>query len=336
MAKLRDLYLAADDGLYKARINGGVATAEKVGLGGTGRVRSVMIDAKAPERVYAATNEQGVFRSDDAGRNWATKNKNIVYLEGWSLAQEPDSGVIYHGTGPVSIYRSEDQGETWEDLKALKAMSEMVDWTFPMAPFVPHARHISISPNSPSTILSAVEEGWIIRSDDAGRTWRNLKDGAEFDAHTIVALPGGSDVLMSSGKGVFRSDDDGAHFQPANDGITRKYMAHVAYHLDRPDRLFTAGAEGYPGLWRKRPEGAMSQFYRSLDAGRSWQRLTEGVPDHLHGAARAVSVAPDDPDTVFVGLTDGTVWLSENGGDSFEQVAQGATAILGMAPAPIA
>lgn len=330
----RVLHIAAEDGAYRARLNGGTATAERTGLAGMGRVRSIEADARDPSRVYAATNEGGFWRSDDGGGTWRAINRHIVYLEAWSLAQDRSSGVLYGGTGPASIYRSDDQGESWEDLRGFKTMPEMADWTFPMAPFVPHVKHLSVSPNDPAIIMGAIEEGWLVRTTDGGRSWRNLKNGTEFDAHTVLCLADTRQVVMTSGKGVMRSDDGGETFAIANDGISRKYLAHVAYHPDRAERLFTAGAEGYPGLWRKRPEGALSEFYRSLDAGRSWARLTGGVPDTLHAAARATAVAPDDPDTMFVGLTDGTIWGTTDGGDHFSKVAEGAAAIFDLAVLP--
>jgi hypothetical protein len=292
-----------------------------------------VIDGASPNRIYAATMEGGFWRSDDEGDNWRPINKNIVYLEAWSLAQDAQ-GLLYAGTGPASVYRSEDGGENWEDLRSLKTMHEMIDWTFPMPPYVPHVKHLSISPNDPKIILGAVEEGWIIQSRDAGKTWRNLKNGTEFDAHTVVAFPDSERIVMTSGQGAMLSEDGGESFSVCNEGINRRYLAHVCYHPERPDRLFTAGAEGYPGLWRKRPEGALSEFYRSENGGRSWERLTNGVPDAIHAAARATAMAPDDADTVFVGLGDGAVWASSNGGESFAQVVEGASAIYHIAATP--
>jgi hypothetical protein len=86
--------------------------------------------------------------------------------------------------------------------------------------------------------------------------------------------------------------------------------------------LFTAGASVPPPFWR-RPEGAASGFYRSETQGRAWERLSGGLPGHIHPAPRATAGDPEDPNTFLVGLTDGSVWLSEDSGDSFRPIIEG-------------
>ena len=38
-------------------------------------------------------------------------------------------------------------------------------------------------------IFGAVEEGWLVRSTDGGESWVNIKQGTEFDSHTVTILP---------------------------------------------------------------------------------------------------------------------------------------------------
>jgi photosystem II stability/assembly factor-like uncharacterized protein len=89
-------------------------------------------------------------------------------------------------------------------------------------------------------------------------------------------------------------------------------MAHLVVHPEQPRVVFTAAAAVPPPGW-SRPQGAESAFYRSDDQGVTWQRLVEGVPDQLAAAPRSVVGDPLDPKTVYVGMTDGTVWRTANG-----------------------
>ena len=87
----------------------------------------------------------------------------------------------------------------------------------------------------------------------------------------------------------------------------------------------------HPPGWR-RPEGANAGFFRSEDQGKSWDRLSGGIP-YFKAAPRAVAGDPDDPNAFFVGMTDGTVWMTEDGGESFTQIISGLGQVLSLRPA---
>jgi photosystem II stability/assembly factor-like uncharacterized protein len=86
--------------------------------------------------------------------------------------------------------------------------------------------------------------------------------------------------------------------------------------------VFTAASAVPPPGWR-RPEGADAGFYRSEDQGLTWRRLAGGLPDHLTAAPRSTAGDPESPDVFIVGMTDGTVWMTEDAGESFRQALSG-------------
>jgi photosystem II stability/assembly factor-like uncharacterized protein len=179
-------------------------------------------------------------------------------------------------------------------------------------------------------ILGAVEEGWVIRSQDGGKTWQNIKEGVEFDAHSVAVMPDNPTVVIAtSGKGVYRSVNGGESFVNSSDGLDCRYMAQLVVHPARPQVLFTAAAAVPPPFWR-RPEGAASAFYRSENQGDSWERLSGGLPSHFKAAPRTVAGDPEQPSSFFVGMTDGTVWLTKDDGDSFHQILGGLPEVTSM------
>jgi hypothetical protein len=64
-------------------------------------------------------------------------------------------------------------------------------------------------------------------------------------------------------------------------------------------------------------------LYRSDDRGQSWHPLTNGVPGPLRGAPVATVIDPADPERVFWGTQDGTIWMTENGGDTIIKAVEG-------------
>lgn len=330
MSDKTDLYIATANGVLGVRGN----EARKLGLEGKGRVRWLLVDRAEPDRLYAATDGDGVWRSDDGGRSWSEKNTGLVNKQAFCLAQHPASGDLYVGTEPAAVFRSSDGGETWAELDSLRRMPERVDWTFPVPPYIPHVKCLGLCAADPDLIFGAVEEGWLIRSADGGASWDNIQDGIEFDSHTVTVLPDDPDVVVStSGKGAYRSTDGGRTFARSDDGIAYRYLTHVAVHPDRPRTLFTAGTEVPPPRW-SRAGGPGAEFYRSDDAGATWRRLNGGLPERIAAAPRAVAVHPDDADTVFIGLDDGEIWMSADGGAGFQRLVEGLPPVLGICPAP--
>ncbi len=336
MVTSTSLFIATGDGVFRAVYGGSGSEPQSLGLAGKGNVRWILADRSDPDRVWAATERDGVWRTDDGGRSWAEKNDGLVYKHALTLAQHPATGHLYVGTEPACIFKSTDGGETWMELESLRRLPTRKDWTFPGPPYVAHVRGIGLCASDPNIIFGAVEEGWLVRSTDGGESWVNIKEGTEFDSHTVTILPDDPNVIISaSGKGLFRSINGGESFADANAGITHPYLINVAVHPSRPRVLFTAGAEVSPPHWR-RPEGAGAGFYRSDDGGDSWNRLTGGLPERIGPAPRSVALDPHAPDSVFIGLNDGEVWASLDGGEEFTRIAVDLPAVLGIAPVGVA
>ncbi len=317
----RILYIGTADGLYQAKSEGNGYSASLLGLQGKGALRSpVVIDRIDPRQLYAGTSRAGVFRSENGGQIWREINEGIIYKEAWSLVQHPRTGELYVGTGPSSVFKSIDGGDTWIDCEQLRTLPETKDWTFPQPPHVSHVKGLATCSDDPMFVFGAVEEGWLIRSKDGGKSWQNIKEGVEFDSHSVTIMPDSPSVVVAtSGKGVYRSLNGGDSFVNSSEGLNCRYMAQLIVHPARPKVLFTAAAAVPPPFWR-RPEGAASAFYRSESQGASWERLSGGLPEHFKAAPRTIAGDPEDPNVVLVGMTDGTVWMSQDGGESFREI----------------
>jgi photosystem II stability/assembly factor-like uncharacterized protein len=326
------LYLGTASGVFRASDNGkgGLFDIERVGCEGKD-VTGVALDPRDPRRLYVASRNDGMWRTTDGGATWQEINKGILYKEIWSLAQHPVTGELFAGTSPPSIFKSRDGGDTWTDCPTIRRLEDSLHWTFPPPPHIAHIKDIALREDDPSLIFAAIEEGWVIRSTDAGSSWETLKQGVSFDSHSVTLMPDNPSVLLAtSGEGVFRSENGGDKFVRSDKGITgggfggRGYMGTAAVHKARPNVVFTGAADAPPPFWYTRKEGAKGAFYRSDDAGNTWSRLEgPGVPEALRGAPRTTVLDPEDPDRLFYGMTDGSVWMSEDAGKSFRLIVEG-------------
>jgi hypothetical protein len=87
-----------------------------------------------------------------------------------------------------------------------------------------------------------------------------------------------------------------------------------------------------PGGWR-RPEGGDAAFCRSDDAGESWVTLTGGLPQPLAPIPRALAVDPTNPSGYVTGLTDGSIWATDDDGATFQPILTGLPAVMSLTAA---
>jgi photosystem II stability/assembly factor-like uncharacterized protein len=321
MTDNRTLYVGTDHALYRARPDGeGRWRAEGLALAGLGGVRGLVIDPDEPRRWWACTAGHGVLATTDQGITWRERNEGLADTEGWWLARHPATGELWYGAGAASLFRSADSGATWAGCEAAGAERRERDaqGQHPRA----HVSHITVGADG--LVLVAIDEGWLLRSDDGGATWASVREGIDRDCHATSLVPGEPDtVIVTTGTGVYRSEDRGRSFAHSDDGLRHRSVTQVVLHPDRPEVLFTAAAEVDPERSAARPEGANGGFYRSDDGGRTWWRLTGGLRGELRAAPTCVAGDSGNPDSFFVGTTDGSVWLTEDGGDSFEIAVEG-------------
>ena len=86
----------------------------------------VAVDLHSPAQMYCGTARAGLFRSRDSGRNWEPVGPGIdhpmVTAVDVAHADQADGfGIVYAGTEPSAVFRSDNGGDSWVDLAGLRA-----------------------------------------------------------------------------------------------------------------------------------------------------------------------------------------------------------------------
>lgn len=318
----RVVYISTLDGLYRARPDGTSYTVDCIGFKGKGPFRApVLVDCDDSRVLYAGTTKSGMHRSRDGGNTWQEIDEGIVYKEIWAIAQHPKTGTLYAGTGPADVFMSADRGDTWSECETFGRLPTTKGWHGPQPPHVSRLRCVGLYRDDPQRIYGTIEEGWAVRSFDGGKTWEQLDDGIGHDGHHIALMPDNPRVLVAGcGEGVFRSEDGGSHWTETREGMgeRRRYApAPLVQHPARPNVIVTALSAGpFP-----RAEGGQAAFIRSQDQGRTWELSRQGLPEEPYAAVpRGLAGDPQDPNTYLCGMTDGTLWESTDGGESFRRI----------------
>ncbi|MBI3326891.1 MAG: hypothetical protein HYZ81_09335 [Nitrospinae bacterium] len=124
----------------------------------------------------------------------------------------------------------------------------------------------------------------------------------------------GTRLFASTGRGFYRSDDDGHRWEHLMTGIDRRYTVPLVASRQRPERLYTAAAAAPPPGWR---QGANAALYRSNDGGQHWKRLEEGLPPQFDAMVR--QIAADDTETVYI-AAGRELFISQDEGDSWRRL----------------
>jgi hypothetical protein len=304
-------------------------------------------------RVLVGTKKGAfVLRSDGARKDWEVSGPffggwEIYHLNGSPVA--PDRLWASQSTGwfGQQIQRSEDGGATWEPV-GHEFVYEGEAGTHQWYDGTPHpwefARvwHIEPALDDPDHVYAGVEDAAIFESRDGGGSWHELPGlrghdtgpqwqpgGGGMCLHTIVLDPRRNDRMFVaiSAAGVFRSDDAGQTWRPANHGLSSEMMPdpdadighcvhRIALHPDRPDTLFMQKH------W---------DVMRSDDAGDNWREVSGDLPTDF---GFAIDVHAHEPETVYVVPIksdsehfppDGQlrVYRSRTGGDEWEPLTNG-------------
>ena len=124
-----------------------------------------------------------------------------------------------------------------------------------------------------------------------------------------------------TGVGLYRSSDCGDHWERLTGEEFR--LAYPDHMMLSPDEkiLFMSGAKFHPGFWMG-THVADTTIMRSRDHGRSWDTEPKGFAVAPRANIEALTMAcwPGGYE-LFVGDTEGTVHMSEDGGDSWTRIA---------------
>jgi photosystem II stability/assembly factor-like uncharacterized protein len=223
--------------------------------------------------VLAGTTE-GIFRSDDLGQTWRSASEGLTESHVRWLSHHPDgSGRVLAGTEPAAIFLSQDGGETWSERPEVAQLRDENGWYLPYSPEAGCVRGFAYHGER---VYAAVEQGGLLRSDDAGETW-HLVEGSDGiprkppagfvhpDVHSVTVHSSSPDLVFApTGGGLYGSKDGGATWKL----LYRCYCRAVWSDPADAEHLIFG------------PAASVDQNGRieaSYDGGETWQPAAKGL-----------------------------------------------------------
>lgn len=270
---------------------------------------------------------EGLEETLPDGKPWPWRVEQI-----WAL--EMVNGTLWCGTIGGGLFRSHDRGHSWELVSGLWDHPQRKQW-FGGGAELPGIHSICPHPKNANELLVGVSCGGVWRTSDGGERWEVSSHGmfAEFmpperredpviqDPHIVTRCAAHPERLWSQHhNGVFRSDDAGKHWVTISESAPSVFGFAMAVHPKNPDVAWRVPAIKDE---KRVPVGASVVVSRTRDAGRSWEVLREGLPqEHAYDLTLRHALDVDATgDRLAFGSTTGSLWVSENGGDSWAHVS---------------
>ena len=251
----------------------------------------------------------------------------VTYL--WTIVPGGDDQPerLYIGTEPGGLFRSNDNGQTFEFVEGL--------WNHPSRPknWFGGGRDqagtcsIIIDPRDSDHLFVGISVGGVYESTDGGQSWVGRNKGlradylpkpfAEYghDPHCLIASPSNPDVLWQQNHcGVFRSTDAGRNWL---DISFKKIKFGFPIVVDAQDMNTAWVVPGISDEKRMAFDGALF-VGRTEDGGESWQELRNGLPQEDCYDIVFRHALDIDGETLIFGSTTGNLFLSEDRGDSWQ------------------
>ena len=280
------------------------------------QVQCVAADPNRTHIVYCGTLGDGLFRSDDRGTTWQP-SPCFTQSKVTALAVSHDS-TVYAGTELSAVYRSNDAGATWRELHSLLTLPSAKTWSFPPRPNTHHVQSMLPSLAGPDRLHVAIEAGALLRSDDAGETWRDRIPGSPMDTHSLAVHPSHPAHLYSAaGDGFFESVDDDNSWRRTVNGLKHQYCWSVAIsNFDSSSLLLSAATSAYAAHFRN--IASSSIYLRSGD--QPWRQVQDGLPKGKGLRIPVIAASVVEPG-VFYLSGEGEIYRSADDGLRWKKLA---------------
>jgi photosystem II stability/assembly factor-like uncharacterized protein len=258
-----------------------------VGPNRGGRVTTVTGVPSQPRTFYMGVSSGGLFRTTDGGANWfpITDGKVPLGSTGSVAVADADPNVIYLGTGSDDIRSNVSTGRG-----VYKSADGGQTWAFSGLYKTGQIGAVRIHPRDPNTV-------WVAAIGDAFKPTN--------DRGVYKSTDGGKSWKRT----LYVSDSTGAadlEVNPADPNIVYAWM----WRGERKPWTIISGAR----------EGG---FYKSIDGGETWKKITNGLPTELVGKAN-LAVTAANPSRIYAlveAQPGGGLYRSEDAGESWKLIS---------------
>jgi photosystem II stability/assembly factor-like uncharacterized protein len=235
--------------------------------------------------------------------------------------------VYYVGAAGGGVWKTTNGGYSW---KAILPHADTASiGAIALAPSDPSLVWVGTGEDNPRD--DVLDGGGVYFSPDGGKTWkfRGLRHAGQISA--MVVDPTNPKIVFacvlgnlwkgSPERGVYRSTNEGKTWTRVLATNDHAGCSTLAYEPGNPEVMIAGLWYVHRFPWKLVSGGPGGGLYRSTDGGKTWTKLTRGLPKMI--GRSAVAFAPSRPDWVYAVLQakHGTLWVSHDLGKRWKMVS---------------
>lgn len=248
------------------------------------------------------------------------------------------SGVVndpltyYMSTTGGGLWKTTDAGQRWENISdgffetgSIGAVS--------VSESHPYIVYVGMGEHAPRGVMTSYGDG-VYKSVDAGKTWKKMGLEATQHISRVAIHPTNPDIVYVAAqgalhapnkeRGIYKSIDGGETWEKIFYVDEKTGCSELSMDMNYPDVLYAGMWEHQRTPWKVISGGKGSGVYKSIDAGKTWKKIEEGLPKEKGKIGIAVSRA--NSQKVYLILESdsnkdlGGLFVSNNGGENWSLV----------------
>jgi len=232
----------------------------------SGRITDLAVPKGQSRTYYVATATGGLWKTEDSGISFKPVFDKYGNMSMGHIAVAPsDPNILYLGTGEAHHARSTAHGNgVWKSIDAGKT------WSFIGLKDSHIIPKIAIDPKNPDIVYAAAE----------GKLYDNK---------------------MDCQRGLFKTVDGGKSWIQVLD-LKDRGVGDFVIDPTNSDLIIACAYKTFRRTWTFIDKQPGNHLYKSTDGGKSWKKLTQGLPMNIKTGRSGLAIFEKNPQIVYVRL----------------------------------
>ena len=247
----------------------------------------------------------------------------------WSVKKR--KSTIYAGVGSGNLWKTVNNGTTWKPVfESESTFSVSVVTVCDKDPNL-----VWVGTGEPHMARSSFAGTGAFKSTDGAKTWKHmglvdthhigrvLIDPKDSNVVYVAAL--GHQYTYNKQRGLFKTTDGGKTWKKVLYISEKVGVVEVAMDPSDNKTLYAIAWERDRKAWNNVDAGPGSGLYKTTDAGKTWKRITKGLPSGKDAGRMCIAVAPSNPKVLYIiaSFKGGKVYRSDDKGESWRRTHEG-------------